>query len=295
MPIAAAHSAAAVANTPRRPANGFCHRLGRAAARMPAAATPPALHCCSPRNPAQNAFRRERQFAKAHAGRIEDGVGDGRCTRDGGGLADAERRLVLPRQHQHVDLGHFGEFDDGVGAPFARRHGGAVERDFLHQRAAGRLDDVAVDLVADAVRIDHQAGILPGDHARHADIAGRLVDGDVGDPGRPRRAVARKLAVDIERIGKAAPAHDVALGFRFLPDRPRLPAGALGHRVDEIDRARVLQIAQAVFDRIDAGFDRRSSSIQDSCAKVFGSAETPRNQEARTIGGMSFATTRRLS
>ena len=142
--------------------------------------------------PPQDAFRRERQFAKAHAGRIKDRVGDGSRARDGSGLADAERRLVLPRQHQHVDLGHLGEFDDGVGAPFARRHGGAVERHFLHQRAAGRLDDVAVDLVADAVRIDHQAGILPGDHARHADIAGRLVDGDVGDPRRPRRAIARE-------------------------------------------------------------------------------------------------------
>ena len=68
----------------------------------------------------QDAFRRERQFAKAHAGRIIDRVGDRGGARHRSGLADAERRLVLPRQHQHVDLGHVGEFDDGVGAPFAR-------------------------------------------------------------------------------------------------------------------------------------------------------------------------------
>ena len=111
-----------------------------------------------------------------------------------------------------------------------------------------------MDLVAHAVRIDHQPGILPGHHAGDADIAGGLVDGDVGDPGRPRRAVTRKLAVDIERIGKAAPAHDVAFGFRFFPDRARRPAGALGDGVDQIDRALVLQIAQPVLDRIDAGF-----------------------------------------
>ena len=43
----------------------------------------------------QNAFRRERQFAKAHAGRIIDRVGDGGGARHRGGLADAERRLVL--------------------------------------------------------------------------------------------------------------------------------------------------------------------------------------------------------
>ena len=188
--------------------------------------------------PLQDTLRRERRFAEAHAGRIKNRVGDRRGTRHRCGLADAERRLVLPRQHQHVDLGHVGEFDDGVGAPFACRHRGAVERDFLHQRAAGGLDDVAVDLVPHAVRIDHQAGILSGDHARHADIAGRLVDGDVGDPGRPRRAVAGKLAVHVERIGKAAPAHDVAFGHRLLPHRPWLPAGAFGHGVDEVDRAR---------------------------------------------------------
>ena len=118
-----------------------------------------------------------------------------------------------------------------------------------------------MDLVADAVRVDHQAGILAGDDAGHADVAGRLVDGDVGDPGRPRRAVARKLAVHIERIGKAPPAHDIALGNRFLPVRTRRPAGALGNGVDEIDGALVLEIAQAIFDRIDAGFGRQFVDI----------------------------------
>ena len=74
--------------------------------------------------------------------------------------------------------------------------------------------------------------------------------------------------------------------------RARRPAGALGDRIDQIDRARVFQIAQAVFDRIDAGFGRRVRRYRISCANVFGSAETPRNHDARTIGGMSCATTR---
>ena len=169
-------------------------------------------------------------------------------------LADAERRLILPRQHQNVDFGHVREFDDGVGAPFPRGHRRAVERDFLHQRAAGRLDHVAVDLVTDAIGIDHQAGILPRDHAGDADVAGRLVDGDVGNPRRPCRAVTRKFAVNVERIGKAATAHDVTIGLRFLTHRSRFPSGTLGDGVDEIDRARILQIAQAIFDGVDAGF-----------------------------------------
>ena len=95
-----------------------------------------------------------------------------------------------------------------------------------------------MDLVADAVGIDHQAGILAGHHAGHADIARRLVDRDVGNPGRPRGAIARKLAVDIERVGKAAPAHDVTFGNRLFPGRARGPAGTLGDSLDQIDRAR---------------------------------------------------------
>ncbi len=111
-----------------------------------------------------------------------------------------------------------------------------------------------MDLVADAFRVDHQAGVLSRHDARHADIAGCLVDGDIGDPRRPCRAIARKLAVHIESVGKAASAHDVTLGLFVLAHRPRLPAGALCNCVDEIDGARVLQIAQAVLDRVDAGF-----------------------------------------
>ena len=72
----------------------------------------------------------------------------------------------------------------------------------------------------DTVRIDHQSGILARHHARHADIAGRLVDRDIGDPGRPRRAIARKLAMHIERVGEAAAAHDIAFGNLLLAYLP---------------------------------------------------------------------------
>src|SRR5262249_41071891 len=158
------------------------------------------------------------------------------------------------RQHQHVDVGHLGKAQDGVGAPFAGHDRGAVEGDLFHQGAAGRLDHIALDLMPHAVRINHQSGVLPRNDTRDADIAGRLVDGDVGDPGRPRCAIAGKLAVDIERIGEAASTHDVAFAFLYLAHRPRCPACTLGDRVDEIDGARVFQVAQAICDRVDAGF-----------------------------------------
>jgi len=174
----------------------------------------------------------ERQFAKAHAGGVEDGVGDGRRTRDGRGFADAHRRLVLSRQHQDVDLRNVRKFDDRVGAPFSAGHRSAIERHLFHQRAAGRLDNVAVDLVAHAVRIDHQPGILPRHDTRHADVAGGFVDGDVGNPGRPRRGFAGKRSVDIERVGKSAPAHDVTFSDRLIPDRARRPVRAVGDGID---------------------------------------------------------------
>ncbi len=118
-----------------------------------------------------------------------------------------------------------------------------------------------MDLVADAVGVDHQAGILTGHNACHADIAGRLVDGDVGNPGRPRGAVARKLAVDIQRVSKTPPAHDVVFGHRLFPDRARSPASSLGNGVNEVNRTGIPEIAQAIFDRIDAGIGRQFVDI----------------------------------
>src|SRR6202035_3426680 len=93
---------------------------------------------------AQNALRRERRLAKTYAGRIKEGVRNRGSTRDGSGFANPERWLILARQHQHVDLGNFGERDDRIGAPFAARHRMAVEGDLFHQRAARRLDDIAL-------------------------------------------------------------------------------------------------------------------------------------------------------
>ena len=100
-----------------------------------------------------------------------------------------------------------------------------------------------MDLVAHTVRIDHQPGILPCYHARHTDVTGRFVDCDISDPGRPCRAVARELAVNIKRVSEAASADNVAFGLGFFPDRAGSPASAFRNSVDQIDGAWVLQIA----------------------------------------------------
>ena len=215
------------ANTPRRLRKRILPSVGcepRARARAPA--TRLAQRCSSPRNPRRmrsgvnGSSRNRTPVASKIALAIAAALGtDADSPTPSGGWS-------WPRQHQHVDLGHVRKFDDRVGAPFAARHRIAVERDLLHQRAAGRLDHVAVDLVAHAVRIDHQAGILPGHHARHADIAGRLVDGDVGDPGRPRRADSREICC-AHRAHRQSRAR---ARCRLRPPAPAVPGAASSRR-----------------------------------------------------------------
>ena len=52
----------------------------------------------------KNSLRRKRELAKPDAGRVKDGIGDSGSTRNRSGFAYSQRRLVLTRQHQHVDL-----------------------------------------------------------------------------------------------------------------------------------------------------------------------------------------------
>ena len=55
------------------------------------------------------------------------------------------------------------------------------------QPAAPDRHDDGVKLVQLSSKLDGH-GPLPGDHARHRDVAGRLVHRDIGEPRRPRRA-----------------------------------------------------------------------------------------------------------
>ncbi|MNT69088.1 hypothetical protein D3C72_2073740 [compost metagenome] len=96
-----------------------------------------------------------------------------------------------------------------------------------------------MDLVPHAVRVDHHAGVVADHHAGHRHLAGALVHRHGGDPGRPGGAEARKLAVDIARIGKAAPAQYLALGGVLHGLATGRPAGALGGGLDQVHGARV--------------------------------------------------------
>ena len=95
------------------------------------------------------------------------------------------------------------------------------------------LDDAALELVARAVGIDHQAGI--GDAPDAIDLH-RLLHGDGGDHGGIGGAVLVAGEGQAEALAGAG--------------RPaRRPAGALGHPLDQPPRPRLGQDRQAIGDR----------------------------------------------
>src|SRR5205814_563325 len=103
----------------------------------------------------------------------------------------------------------------------------AVVAHRFHQRPARRLDDAALDLVDDAVRVDDLPGIDRRDRARDAHLAARAIDFDVGD----HRHVAGEILVLGEREAATA---------RAVPLRVRPPTGALRRGLDRGARARRL-------------------------------------------------------
>ncbi len=122
-------------------------------------------------------------------------------------------------------------------------HQAALKADLLLEHAAGGLDDVAFDLVADAVWIDHQASVMTDGNLGDVDLASAAVDLNVGHPGCPGCAIARKLAVDVERIGEPSAAQDVPVSTERPSARVGDPIGALGDRPDQFDRTGILEVA----------------------------------------------------
>ena len=211
-----------------------------------------------PAEAGQDPFRRQRQLAKAHPCSIINGVDDRGGARHRRRFTGAKRSLTLPIHQQHVDSGQFREGEDRIAAPFAARNRSRFgETHLFLEHAAGRLHDIAVDLVFDTGRIDHHAGILADDHARDGDFPGRAVDCDVGNPGRPGRADARPIAVHVARLRETAAAHGLRrlLILSLRPDM-RFPAGTLGRRFHQFSRPLVFEVAQPERDRIFTGLMR---------------------------------------
>ena len=167
---------------------------------------------------------------------------------------------MLARQHHHVNGWQLGEGQDRVAAPFLAGHGRFFKADLFLEHPAGGLDDVAVDLVTHAFRVDHHPGIVADHHAGDGDFAGAPVYRDISHPRRPGRAEAGKLAVDVACIGKAPATQYVTFGLRLHGLGMRLPCGAFGGGLDQVDGARVGQVLEAVFDRV---YTRREGQLID--------------------------------
>ena len=110
-----------------------------------------------------------------------------------------------------------------------------------------------MNLLLDARRVDDQAGIMPHHHTPHMHLTGDTVDLHIGHPGSPRGAKARPFAVDVAGIGEALALQDVALRLALLRLGARPPERLVGSGANQLGRTRVVQVAQPVVHRIDAG------------------------------------------
>src|SRR3981081_4687992 len=94
-----------------------------------------------------------------------------------------------------------GEAQDRIAAPVAARDPRIAEGHRLERRPADGLHDCALDLVADAVRIDGLAAVHRRDHATPAQLAGLALDRRFhGD-----RYVSSEVFVACERESAPAP------------------------------------------------------------------------------------------
>src|SRR5882672_11684421 len=164
-------------------------------------------------------LRSKWQRAQALAGRIGDGIGDRRGGRTLRAFAHAEETFLGAIEQHHLDLRHVPEMDDRIVRPRLRCDARAVVSHRFHQRPARGLDDAALDLVHDAIRVDDLPGIDRRHGAHDAHLAARAIDFDVGD----HRHVTRQVLV----LGEREPSPASAVTLRIW-----LPASALRGRFD---------------------------------------------------------------
>ena len=184
-------------------------------------------------------------------------------------LAGAEEGLARARDDMRLDrVRHGVEAQDRIARPIDAGDARLVEGDALVERPAHRLQDAALDLAADAVRVDDLAGIGGRDGADDARAPALALHLDLDREG----AITGRILVT--REGEAAPA-----AVRQLD--PRLPAEALGGEVDDVAGARIGEMAQAKFDRVGAGGCRQLVHEALEREDVEISAERPERRDAQ--------------
>ena len=198
----------------------------------------------------QYTLRGNRQLPESNPGGIKNGIGDGGRTGYTRRLTGPHGRLVLTRHHQHVDFRHLLERQNRISAPFLAAHGGLFEGHALFQDAAGGLNHIAVDLMLHPGRVDHHPRIMANHHPRDRHFTAEPVNRHIRNPRRPCRPKAGELAMDVAGVGETAATQDIVLlrGLHGLGTRH--PVGTCGRRPDQLRSPIIVQIAQAVFDRV---------------------------------------------
>src|SRR3954453_9650064 len=220
-------------------------------------------------------LRRERHGPHALAGRVEDRVCDRARDHRRARLARAPRLLPLPFDEGDDHVGYFRVLEDGIARPVDARNLRPIELDLLDQRPAGRLDHVAFDLVPQPVGVDDLPAVVGDVDFFHADLSGLHLHVDVGDDAD---VSAHELVPD---VGHATTVHDVALGRLSL--RARGPAGKLPQAFEQLDPARVFQIAEPIFEWIRASprpQHDEEARVRESVLQAPGRAY-PRRRERR--------------
>src|SRR5581483_1338180 len=149
-------------------------------------------------------------------------------------------------QHHVNRARRLGDVDDRVGQRVDAGHRLVVEGDFLPQRAAYALHDIAFDAFGEAVGVDDLPAIVRDREFARPDFPAAAVDVDLRNHGD-----ARAVAL---RVGNAAPGYLLA-ALILLWRGARLPIRLFRRCLDDGDVARVLQVPQPELDRVEA--DRR--------------------------------------
>ena len=128
----------------------------------------------------------EWRVAKANTRGIKNCIGNGSRAWHRGGLTRTQRHIVTWARHlHHINDRHLAEIQNRVAAPVLADHASIVGigLHFFEQSTAGGLQHIAMHLLLNAFRVDHQACIMPNHHPLDVHFTGVSVHFDICDPG----------------------------------------------------------------------------------------------------------------
>src|SRR5215831_18795221 len=181
--------------------------------------------------------QRQRYVPKASTGCIGDGIGNRRSSWPLCRFTRTEERRPGLIEYMNLEVvRNFAKAQDGIAAPVAARDSRAIKRNALMERPACRLQDSALDLVRDAVRVHRFTTINRRDHTLEPHAAAIPVNLNFCG----QREIRGEIFVS--RKGKTA--------TTVLPPLVVRPAETLSGHLDDRLCPRIIQMAEPEIDRI---------------------------------------------